>query len=98
MKTTFNLDKQKIKLARQIETVKSQINKYIKRERKKQLPEGVHYWDFDCKFGLTKEDAQAVHLTAITKHIDEAEKQDTRSFYIEIIAKEGIRLSKESRE
>ena len=34
------------------------------------------------------------HLTALNKHIDEAEKLGLTSFYIEIIVKEGFRSVK----
>lgn len=94
MKTTFTLDKPKVKLARQIEATKSTINKYVKRERGKKLPEGVDFWDFDCKFGDTQADAKRCHLKDITKLINKAEEAEQISFYVEIIAVEGVRKKK----
>lgn len=94
MKTLFTLDKPNVKIARQMEAAKSTINKYIKRERKKTLPEGVDFWDFDCKFGETKEDATPVHLSELTKSLDAAEKNGLTSFYVEIVSKEGTRTKK----
>ncbi len=94
MKTTFTLDKPNVKLARQIEATKSQVNKYIKRERGKKLPEGADYWDFLCKFGDTKESARTCHLMDIPKLIDEAEAKMQISFYIEITTVVGRRKSK----
>ncbi len=91
MKTTFKLDKPKVKLARQIESTKSTINKYLKRERKKQLPTGVDFWDFACKFGESSEDASSCHLEDLTKLIDQAEEKEQTVFYVEIVAKEGFR-------
>jgi hypothetical protein len=91
MKTTFTLDKPNVKLARQIDSTKAQINKYVKRERGKKLPEGVDFWDFSCKFGDTQENARPCHLKDITKFIDEAEANLQTSFYVEIIAVEGRR-------
>lgn len=91
MKTTFKLDKPNVKLARQIESTKSTINKYLKRERKKPLPEGVDFWDFACKFGNSPEDASTCHLQDIYKLIDQAEKDEQTTFYVEIEAKEGVR-------
>ena len=32
---------------RVLEAVKHEIRKYIKRERRRDLPEGAHFWDFD---------------------------------------------------
>lgn len=94
MKKTFTLTHPKIKVARLVDSVKSDIRKYVKRERKKVLPEGIDFWDFDCKFGATEEAAGGVHLSELNKHIDEAEKQQLESFYIEILAKPARRTKK----
>ena len=32
---------------RLLETAKSDIRKYLKRERAKPLPKGIHFWDFE---------------------------------------------------
>ena len=91
MRTTFTLDKPKVKLARQIESAKSQINKYVKRQRGKKLPEGVDFWDFSCKFGDSVDEANPCHLKDISKYIDEAEAKEQTTFYVEITAVEGHR-------
>lgn len=49
MKKTFALTNPRIQYARQIEGAKSDVRKYLKREREKKLPDGVDFWDFDCK-------------------------------------------------
>jgi len=94
MKKTFNISHPKIKVARLFEGVKHDVKKYIKRERNKKLPAGVDFWDFDCKYGNTEAEAEVVHMSAINKHIDEAEKLELTSFYLEIIVKEGFRSVK----
>ena len=91
MKTTFTLDNPKIKLARQVEATKSTINKYIKRERRKELPDGVDFCDFACKFGDTEEDAAPCHLKDVFKLIDAAEAKGQTTFYLEIVAVGGVR-------
>jgi len=91
MKKTISLVHEKKILARLIEGAKHDVKKYIKRERNKDLPEGVDYWDFDCKYGENEANAQTIHLSEINKYIDEAEKQELKSFYIEVIAKHGVR-------
>ena len=53
MKKTFVMTHPKIKVARLLEAAKHDVKKYIKREQKKELPENVDYWDFDCKYGHT---------------------------------------------
>lgn len=94
MKKTFKLAHPKIKYARLIESVRHDVKKYIKRERNKVLPEGVDFWDFACRFGNTEEDAADIHLAEITKCIDQVERQQLESFYLEILAKPGCRTKK----
>jgi len=94
MKKTFALTHPKIKLPRLIEAAKHEVKKYLKRERNKTLPEGVDYWDFDCKYGHTEAQAEVIHLSEINKYMDEAEKEELESFYLEILAKPGIRAKK----
>jgi hypothetical protein len=91
MKKTFQLTHPKIKPARMVDAIKSEIKKYIKRERNKTLPEDADYWDFDCKFGLTAPTADVVHLTAINKAIDEVIANGEVSFYVEVMAKAANR-------
>mgnify|MGYP000109044579 CR=1 FL=1 len=87
MKKTFQLTHPKIKPARMVDAIKSEIKKYIKRERNKTLPADADYWDFDCKFGLTEPTADVVHLTAINKSIDEVVAAGAESFYVEVMVK-----------
>ena len=94
MKKTFSLVHPKIKIARLVESVRSDVRKYLKRERKRKLPEGVDFWDFDCKFGPTVEEAKVVHVAEIGKCIDAAEELELESFYIEILAKPGRRMKR----
>ncbi|GIC75492.1 DUF6172 family protein [Moritella sp. F3] len=98
MKKTFVLNHPKIIPARQVEAIKSEIRKYIKRERKKTLPKGVDYWDFDCKYGATEQEAQVIHLSEINKSIDSGDLNKDASFYIEILVKDGIRVINEEDE
>ena len=98
MKKTFNLIHPKTKYARLIDAVRSDIKRYIKRERKKALPEGFDTWDFACKFGASADEAKVLDVTALSKAINEAETQGLTSFYIEILAKAGHRPPKPVRE
>jgi hypothetical protein len=94
MKKTFNLEHATIKPARMAEAVRAEIKKYLKRERGKALPESVDFWDFECKFGHTEEEAEVIHLSDMNKSIMAAEALDLTSFYVEILAKEGHRRKK----
>ena len=93
MKKTFQLTHQKIKPARLIEAVRRDVKKYLKREKRKSLPDGVDYWDFDCKFGPTEVEAEVILASEISKCISEAEAENLESFYLEILAKPGYKKS-----
>jgi hypothetical protein len=94
MKKNFSLTSTKHKPDRQVELVKHEVNKYIARERRKDLSEGVDFWDFDCKCGITADSAAVVHVEEISKKIDEAASAKSDSIYIEILAKPGVRKKK----
>ncbi len=93
MKKTFLLTHKTIKPARLIDAIKHEVKKYIKRERNKKLPDDADFWDFDCKYGHTKEVADVVHMSTLNKCIDDAAQHELESFYLEIIAKPAIRTS-----
>ncbi len=94
MKKTFKMSHPKIKLPRLVEAIKYEVKKYIKRERKKTLPEGVDYWDFDCRFGEDEASSEVIHLNDINKSISLAESKQLESFYLEILVKPGHRRKK----
>jgi len=94
MKKTFSLTHEKIKPARLIDSIKHDVKKYIKRERKKKLPEGIDFWDFDCKYGHSEDVAETIHVSALNKSIDDAAQHELASFYLEILVKPGIRTVK----
>ena len=91
MKKNFSLTSPNHKPDRQVEFVKHEINKYLARERRKAFPEGVDYWDFDCKCGATADSAITIRSTEISKQIDEVVARNSDSVYIEILAKPGTR-------
>ncbi|ESP94256.1 MULTISPECIES: DUF6172 family protein [Pseudoalteromonas] len=94
MKKTFELTHPKIKLARRVDAVKYEIKKYLKRERNKTLPEGADFWDFDCRFGNTEAEAEAVHVSQLNKLIDQTQQENLTSFYVEILARAAHRQAK----
>lgn len=94
MKKTFDLTHEKIKYPRMVEAVKNEIRKYIKRERRKELPEKADFWDFDCRFGDTEAEAKGIHLSDIDGCINDIEKRGLTSFYVEILARPGRRTKK----
>ena len=94
MRKIYKLTHPKIKVDRLLEGVRHDVKKYVKRERKKALPKGVDFWDFDCKFGNTPEESKVVNLSEFNKLIDKIEEKQLESFYVEILAKPGHRTKK----
>jgi hypothetical protein len=70
MKKTFKLNIEGKNRDRVLDAVKHEIRKYVKRERRRALPEGVDFWDFDCRFGATEAQAVVVHFATLTGLID----------------------------
>lgn len=91
MKKTFQLHIDGKNPDRVLDAVKHEIRKYIARERRRALPEGVDFLDFDCKFGATVDAAEVVHLSAINGLIDALAAEGGKQFYVEVIAKPGHR-------
>jgi hypothetical protein len=94
MKKTFQLHIEGKNRDRVLDAVKHEIRKYVKRERRRTLPEGVDFWDFECRFGLAQEAAQPVHFATITEHIDAVAQANGPQFYLEILAKHGMRQAR----
>lgn len=94
MKKTFSFNTPNKKRDRQVEATIHQINKYMKRERRKTLPEKADFWGFDCKIGENEKIVSAIHEKEISKKILELASQDIESFYIEILVKPETRHKK----
>lgn len=95
MKKMFKLNVENKHPQRHLEAIKYEIRKYIKREKRKTLPEGVDFWDLKCKFAKNDETPQVINFNDITKHINEASESKAESFYMEIISTEGFKKLKE---
>ena len=87
MKKVFKLQLENKNPERQLEAVKNEIRKYMKRERKKKLPEDAIYWDFDCRFGQNSELAESLTASEIITALDRANEAVCVEWYVEIIAK-----------
>ena len=94
MQKTFQIDVPNKTRERQIDSIKNDIRKYIKREKSKKLPVGFNSWFFDCKFGQTKEDAKVINFADVIKSVDLAQRENYPSFYLEIVAKAIFREKK----
>ena len=88
MRKVFKLTDPKKHEDRVLEAVKHDIRKYVKRERKKDLPEkATMYWDFDCKVGATAENAEVVVFEELIKALDAVKATGATEIYVEILAK-----------
>jgi hypothetical protein len=94
MRKTFNLNIEGKNRDRVLEATKHEIRKYVKRQRRVPLPEGVDFWDFDCKFGASADNAATIHFAELTEKIDALVQAGGDSFYLELLAKDGVRSSK----
>ena len=94
MKKTFQLNIEGKNRDRVLDAVKHEIRKYVKRERRRELPVGADFWDFDCRFGLAQDKAEVVHFATLTGLIDGVAKDGGAQFYVEILAKPGHRKAR----
>ncbi|TVP77078.1 MAG: hypothetical protein EA353_11045 [Puniceicoccaceae bacterium] len=94
MKKTFPLTHPKIQPERLVDSIRAEVNKYLKRERKKTLPEGSDFWDFDCKVGASPENAVGLHVSAVSQAIGQALESGHESVYVELRSKPCKRLKK----
>ncbi len=94
MKKTFPLEAPEHAPQRVIASIKNDVRKYLKRERRKPLPEGVDFWDFDCRVGRDQSSAEETHVNEIIERIDLASREGWTSVYIEILARTGHRAAR----
>ncbi len=94
MKKTFQLNVEGRHPDRLLEASKHEIRKYVARQRRAALPEGVDYWDFACRFGLTEADAATVHFATLIGLMDAAAKAGQTSFFVDILGQKGYRKAK----
>jgi hypothetical protein len=94
LKKTFQLRPEGKHPERVLEAIKHEIRKYLLRERRKPLPKGADYWDFDCRVGATAETAEVVPIGSLTEQINTiAADEAATQFYVELLAKTGKRVS-----
>ena len=91
MKKTFALTAPGRHPDRVLDAVKHEIRKYLRRERRRPLPAGVDFLDFDCRFGRDAGSAQTVPLSELIALVDAAARDGASQVYAEILAKPGHR-------
>lgn len=91
MKKTFPLQAPGRVAQRVVEAVKNDVRKYVKRERRKTLPEGFDVWTFACRIGANAEAAKPCTLNEISGRIDAVVAAEGNEVYIEILAQPAHR-------
>jgi hypothetical protein len=95
---TFTIKEDGKNSDRLVEDVKHQIRKYIKREKRKKLPEKARCWYFDCRFAREGEEFKVIEFKNITENVDISAKSEDCSFQIEILSKPYMGNTKEESE
>jgi hypothetical protein len=91
MKKTFPLRAEGRDDARVRDKIRQEINRYLRRERQKPLPEGADQWDFACKVGPSADAAESMPLKAVAAAIDQVGLTGAAEIYIEIVARATTR-------
>ena len=94
MKKLFQLTVEGRNRDRLLDASKHEVRKYVARQRRAALPEGVDYWDFACSFGSTEADAADVHFATLIGHMDAAGKAGADSFYVSIVGRPAVRRAR----
>jgi hypothetical protein len=92
MKKTFPLKLPGKADLRVIEMVKNDLRKYVKRERRKALPEGFDRWNFRCKIGPDRDQAADCELDHLNPALDAIANAGGAQAYVEILAEPGNRV------
>lgn len=79
---------------RVLDAVKHDVRKYLKRERRRPLAQGVDFLDFDCRVGTNPETARISHPGQVIADIDQVAKEGALAVYVELLAKPGVRQAR----
>ena len=92
MKKSFPLQVPGKDDARVLDAIKFDVRKYVRRERRKTLPEGFDLWRFDCKVGADAATAEVTPLADLSTAIDAVAKTDASVVYLEVLAAPDHRI------
>lgn len=86
MKKTFPLQAHGKDDARVRDKIRHEVNKYVRRERQKALPEGFSWWAFACRVGTDADQAVTKNLDEVGAAIDAVAQTGAATVYVEILA------------
>ncbi len=93
MKKTFPLQAPGKDDAHVRDKIRQEVNKYVRRESRKTVPEGFAGWEFACKVGATPEDAVGRALKEVGGAIDAVALAGATQVHLEIVAAPARRRS-----
>ena len=91
MRKTYSFQAEGRHPDRVLESVKHDIRKYLKRERRRDLPEGADFWDFDCRIGADKDSSEGVLQSGLIAQVDDIAKGGAAQAYVEVLARAAQR-------
>lgn len=94
MKKTFSLTATGKDDARVRDKIRHEINKYAKRERRKEVPEGYFRWDLTCRVGADEESAAALVFKDVGAAIDNVAATGAPKVFVDI---EAVPLKRSAR-
>jgi hypothetical protein len=86
MRKTYPLHAQDKAPARVIDAIKGEIRKYLKRERRKKLPDGFDLWGFNCRIGTEQSVANIIPIADLIAAVDSHASDGATQVYVEILA------------
>ena len=94
MRKTFALQLEGRHPDRVLDAVKHEIRKYQRRERRRALPEGMDFWDFDCRIGADSASAAAIHPAELIGALDGQARSGATAGYVEGRARAARRTAR----
>ncbi|KAB7768600.1 DUF6172 family protein [Xanthomonas maliensis] len=91
MRKTYQLNPEGKNRDRVLEASKHDIRKYIRRERRKELPADADYWDFDVRFGVDEASAAPLPPAELIRAVTALAAEGGSQFFVEILRKPGTR-------
>lgn len=94
MRKTYALRPEGKNPDRVLEAAKHDIRRYMRRERRRDLPAGTDFWAFDCRFGADKDSAQPLHPAELIAQLDVLAQSGAAHCYVELLARPAVRQAR----
>ena len=85
MKKTFPLQSPSREDARVRDKIRQAVNRDVRRQRRKPLPEGFERWEFNCRVGPSPETAEVRSLKEVCNAIEAIAGTGVTAVYVEIL-------------